>query len=492
MAGSSDLAPRRLAGPIAAYALLIVASILAFLAIRHWGEECAAASVRPAPEMPDPAFHSAAGGATAADRAPFAPTKPGPGHVLVHVLLALGAVLVVGQLLGRLLRWVGQPPVIGEVVAGILLGPSLLGRLAPGASTWLFPPDAVPLLQMLGQLGVILYMFVVGLEFNPALLAGRGHAVLTISHASIVAPFLLARFWRSGFIRFWRRRGGLHGLCSVPRRRDVDHRFSRSGPDPHRSRAAAHPVGHAGPDLRRGERCHGLVLAGVRRRRGPLDRRLGTGGHRAHDRLRAAVVVLVLRPIGLGLARRGLVPQSTALRLSAALVALLLSAVVTEWIGIHAVFGAFVLGAILPHDGRLARELTARIEPLTSALLLPSFFAYSGLRTELGLLAAGENWLPCAVIVAVATLGKFGGTWVAARGLGIAGREAAALGILMNTRGLMELIVLGVGLELGVVSPPLFAMMVVMAIVTTLATAPLLSFVESSRITEPKRQMVAL
>ena len=155
------------------------------------------------------------------------------------------------------------------------------------------------------------------------------------------------------------------------------------------------------------------------------------------------------------------------------LVALLLSAWMTEFIGIHAIFGAFLLGAIIPHDWVGVRQIDRAMRDLVSALL-PAFFAYTGMRTQTGLVSGVEEWLICGLIVAVATLGKFGGTIAGARLAGIGYREAAALGVLMNTRGLMELIVLNIGLDLKVISPKLFAMMVLMALVTTIATTPIL------------------
>jgi Kef-type K+ transport system membrane component KefB len=156
-----------------------------------------------------------------------------------------------------------------------------------------------------------------------------------------------------------------------------------------------------------------------------------------------------------------------------ALVAVLLSAVATEFIGIHAIFGAFLMGTIIPHDSRVSARVTERLADIVRAMLLPAFFAFTGMRTEIGLIQTAEDWLICAAIVAVATAGKFGGTAAAARLSGEPARGAAALGALMNTRGLVELIVLNIGLDLGVITPRLFAMLVIMALVTTLMTSPL-------------------
>jgi len=159
-------------------------------------------------------------------------------------------------------------------------------------------------------------------------------------------------------------------------------------------------------------------------------------------------------------------------------VALLGSALATEWIGIHAIFGAFILGAIIPAGSRLAREMVQKLEDIVVILLLPAFFAYTGLRTQIGLVSGGTEWLLCALIVATASIGKFGGSTLAARLSGLSWRDSSALGILMNTRGLMELIVLNIGLDLKVISPRLFAMLVIMAVVTTLATTPVLHVVQ--------------
>jgi Kef-type K+ transport system membrane component KefB len=155
--------------------------------------------------------------------------------------------------------------------------------------------------------------------------------------------------------------------------------------------------------------------------------------------------------------------------------ALLISALITEYIGIHAVFGAFLLGAIIPHDSPVARALTGRLEDLVTILLLPAFFAFTGMRTQIGLVTGSEQWLLCGLIILVATAGKFGGTLAAGKLTGLGWRDATALGLLMNTRGLMELIVLNIGLDLNVISPTLFAMLVLMALLTTMAASPLLA-----------------
>jgi Kef-type K+ transport system membrane component KefB len=158
-------------------------------------------------------------------------------------------------------------------------------------------------------------------------------------------------------------------------------------------------------------------------------------------------------------------------------VAVLTSALITEWIGVHAIFGAFLVGAIFPHDSAIAHDITKKLENLVTVLLLPAFFAYTGMRTQIGLISGWENWLWCGSIIAVATAGKFGGSFAAAKLTGLSTRDSASLGVLMNTRGLMELIVLNIGLSLNIISPTVFAMMVIMAIVTTMATTPILQLI---------------
>jgi Kef-type K+ transport system membrane component KefB len=187
-----------------------------------------------------------------------------------------------------------------------------------------------------------------------------------------------------------------------------------------------------------------------------------------------AAMVLVVRPLAARLALRcrgEKVPRGAAVL---TFVALLVSALTTDLIGIHAIFGAFLLGAVIPHDSLIARSFTRQLEQVVTVLLLPAFFAFTGMRTRIDLVSGWEAWFICGLIILVATVGKFGGTCVAARLTGLHWRDAAALGALMNTRGLMELIVLNIGLDLKVISPTLFAMMVLMAIVTTMATGPAL------------------
>jgi len=442
---------------IAGYAVMIGATIGGFFVIRELGSSLTA------PPPAEAANFGSKGTSASAE-------------TLLHVLLALVVIIIVARLLGAAFRYLNQPPVIGEVIAGILLGPSLLGRVAPGLSAYLLPSSVAPFLGILSQVGVILYMFLVGLELDTTLLRKRAHTSVAISHASIVAPFLL---------------GAALALWLYPRLSSSDVPFS----------AFALFIGismsvTAFP-----------VLARILTDRGMQKRPLGiialacaavddvtawcllafvvavvqSAPERVLPTLAltavfiAAVFVLVRPAVGWFVRRRHSEPRQM---MAVVFVALLVAALLTEYIGIHAIFGAFLLGVVVPHDSELASAVKQRLEDVVLVLLLPAFFAFTGMRTQIGLVSGAAEWLICGLIVLVASLGKFGGTTLAARWTGLDWRDSASLGILMNTRGLMELIVLNVGLDLGVLSPTLFAMLVIMAVVTTLATTPVLQLLE--------------
>jgi Kef-type K+ transport system membrane component KefB len=376
---------------------------------------------------------------------------------------------------GQLFKLILQSPVIGEVIAGIMLGPSLLGALWPEAREFLLPSAIAPFLQIIAQVGVILYMFLVGLELDTGRLRHGTHTTVAISHASILAPFLL---------------GSLLALWIYPKLSSGDVPFTLFALFLGVSMSVtAFPV-----------------LARILTDRGIQSSQLGVialscaavddatawcllafATSIAHARTDSAinttlltlgfilVMVLVMGPLFRRLARKvdeeGRLPQGV---ITLVVVSMLASALATESIGIHALFGAFLLGAIIPHDSLIARDLTHRLKDIVLTLFLPAFFALTGMRTQISLISGLEQWALCLVIIFVACAGKFGGTLIAARLTGHSARESAALGILMNTRGLMELIVLNVGLDLRILSPTLFAMLVIMAVATTMVTAPIL------------------
>ena len=451
---------------VAAYGLMIGGVVLLYLWIRAYGETLGA------PLASGTAiFGSAASRANAGD--------------LLHVLLALVVVIATARAMGSIFRSVGQPQVIGEILAGIVLGPSLLGRLAPGAEGYLFPAMVGPALNIIAQVGVILYMFLVGLELDPALLRKRGHTTVAISHASIVAPFLLGAAialylypkLSTGdvpFTCFSLFLGVSMSVTAFPvlARILTDRRI-------HKTRMGAIALTCAAVDDVTAWCMLAFVVSVAR------AQAAGAVATIAMALGFIALMIVVVRPamvrLSLVYGNRGRLTQGV---MAAIFVALLVSASATELIGIHAVFGAFALGAVIPHDSGMARELTDRLEDIVIVLLLPAFFAYTGLRTQIGLVSGYEQWMMCALIVVVASAGKFGGSVVAARITGLNWRDSSALGVLMNTRGLMELIVLNIGLEMNVISPTLFAMLVIMALITTFATTPILHLITRHEIPE--------
>lgn len=405
-------------------------------------------------------------------------------HAITHnpltlLILQMTVVVALSRLLGASLRRIGQPMVIAEITAGIVLGPSLLGWLAPGVMDAVFPKASMPLLGMLSQVGLVLFMFLIGLELDPKLLEDRGRASVVISHTSIVVPFALGALAAS-----WLRRhlaepdvpfgsfalfmGVAMSITAFPvlARILAERRLLQT-------KVGALAITCAAVDDVTAWCLLAFVVSAVRAT--GLDGAVRTTvlalGY-------IAVMLLVVRPflarLGARVGSRQPVNQNVV---AISLLLLLVSSMVTEAIGIHALFGAFVLGAAIPKDGGLAEALAHKLEDVVVVLLLPLFFAYSGLRTQIGLLSSPQHWGICGLLILLACAGKFGGSALAARFTGLGWREASAIGILMNTRGLMELVVLNIGLDLGVISPTLFTMMVLMALFTTFITTPLLQHI---------------
>jgi len=368
--------------------------------------------------------------------------------------------------------------VIGEVVAGIVLGPSLLGHIWPDAYAFILPSSVAPSLGLLSQLGVVLYMFLVGVELDTDMFRGRMRSTAAIALTSIAVPFALgvwlaARLYAEfapnavKYTHFALFVGVAMSITAFPvlARILADRGITQTALGRLALTCAAIADVAAW--------CLLALVVGVVQSAG--ERGLLT------SLLTVAFIALMfaaVKPVAVRVSRRWETREPDRAAIAIVLVAVLLSALTTEAIGVHAIFGAFLLGAVIPHDGALARALEQRIEYVVTILLLPAFFAFAGMRTEIGLLTTADAWLTCVVLILVATIGKFGGTLVAARATGYDWRRSTELGLLMNTRGLMELIVLNVGLDLGIISPALFTMMVLMALVTTMATTPLLSLMQ--------------
>lgn len=409
----------------------------------------------------------------AAAAVPSAPSLT-PSAAVLDVLVALAAVLAVGQLLGRLCARVSQPPVIGEVIGGILLGPSVLGRIAPNIGHMVLPGEVGPILNQLAQLGAVLYMFLVGIELDFEFVRARANSTIAIALAGIAVPFAAGAAFALALFPF----GASVGISLATYASFLGVALS----------VTAFPVLArilADSGIQRTElgrlalACAAmadvtawcLLALVIGAAQASLAHAAGTIA------LTGVFVILMLtvaRPLlaHLGAQTQTLVSRS---RLAWLLVAVLLSAATTEALGVHAIFGAFLLGTLIPTGTPLARSLIGRLEDVVTTLLLPAFFAVTGLRMQMSLISGPAEWAVLLVLIVVASAGKIGGTTLAARIRGQDWRTALGLGILMNTRGLMELIVLNIGLDLGIISPTLFAVLVLMAIATTVATGPALS-----------------
>ena len=349
---------------------------------------------------------------------------------LYHVLLALVSILLLGRWMGKLFAHFGQPRVIGEMVAGIMLGPSLLGPNSgrtPNTSSC--PRMSRRILGIIAQIGVILYMFLVGLELNAGLIRSKAHATIAISHTSILVPFLLGvtlALWLfphyapagKPFMSFALFMGIAMSITAFPvlARILTDRKMETT------------PLGVVAISCAAIDDvtawCLLAFVVGIAQAEvgGAVQTILYALGY-------IAIMLVVVRPLAIRfLGHNSDAPQQ---RMAVwVLVGLLFSAMTAEWIGIHAIFGAFLLGAIIPHDSDVARDFQHKLEDIVKILLLPAFFAYTGMRTEIGLVSGWQAWGFTALIILVATLGKFGGTFAAARFTGLDWRMSTALGIL--------------------------------------------------------------
>jgi Kef-type K+ transport system membrane component KefB len=403
--------------------------------------------------------------------------------LVLKLFFQLAVILAVCRLVGMLGARVGQTQVVSEMVAGVLLGPSLFGLVAPDVQAWVFPTTSMPVLYAISQVGLVLYMFMIGLEFDVGLILGRVRGALLVSWAGIAVPL------------------GLGAGAAVVLREHADLFTSRVSPGGGALYLGAAMSITAFP-----------MLARIIHEKGIARTQLGTlalAAGASDDALAWCLLAVVLSQLEgtattalltvaggtayvvamLTVGRRLLVSLGrrverdgalTPATMVTALTVLMLSAWTTDALGIYAVFGAFVAGVAMPR-GRFVEQMTANLDLLTTTFFLPVFFVYSGLNTRIGLLATPELWLVALVVLVIAVAGKGLACMAAARLAGEEWREAVTIGVLMNARGLMELIILNIGLERGVITPTLFTIMVVMAVVTTLMASPLFELVYGRR-----------
>ena len=401
------------------------------------------------------------------------------------LLVQIIVILAVARFVGYLFRRIHQPQVMGEMVAGILLGPSLLGWVAPGVSAALFPPESLGFLSALSQIGLILFMFLVGLELDLKSLRGNGHTTVTISHVSITAPFFLGtalalflypRLSESTvpFTHFALFMGTAMSITAFPVLARI-----LSERNLMRTRLGTITIACAAIDDVTGW----CILAGVVLLVRSTDEATSFWLVLFSSIIYILVMLFVVRRLLPRLSdnyhKNGRFSQNM---MAVVFLLVLVSGLITEQIGIHALFGAFLAGVIMPKEHVFVHAMNEKLEYVAVVLLLPLFFALTGLRTSIGLVSGAAMWFFCFLIILVAIMGKFGGSTLAARVSGMPWREAGALGILMNTRGLMELIILNIGLEIGVISPALFTMMVLMALITTFMTTPVLHWIYTHQI----------
>ena len=419
---------------------------------------------------------------------PAAATAPLLAHVrapLPILIIQLLLIVTVARLFGRAASLVRQPPVVGEIAAGLALGPSLLGHVWPAAAAFVFPDSSLPALRLLSQIGVILYMFIIGLELVPEHLRNRARSAIAVSHFSIVTPFLfgvlaaLALFGSYAppgvsFQSFALFMGIAMSITAFPvLARVLEERGLSKTPLGSTAITCA-----AVDDITAWTMLAfvvTLVTAGGAGRM--LVWMLALGG------AFILLMVYVIKPLVARMFTGGPEPVTNE-RTTAVLGIMFASALFTEVLGIHALFGAFLTGTIMPGSAALRHQLRARLESFSAAFLLPLFFTSTGLRTNIGLLNDAASWVVCVGIILIAIAGKLLGTMLAARWTGSTWHDAFVLGALMNTRGLMELIALNVGYELGILSPTMFTMLVLMALVTTTITGPLIdaaAFVKGRR-----------
>jgi Kef-type K+ transport system membrane component KefB len=404
-------------------------------------------------------------------------------HPLSLLLMQIVVIVLASKLLASLVGKIGQPVVIGEVIAGILLGPSVLGHFWPGVSHFLFQPASLPNLNFLSQLGLILFMFIIGLELDIHLLKHKAHTAVVVSHASIIIPFAMGvslayfiyeRFAppNISFLAFGLFMGIAMSITAFPVLARILHERGLT-----KTALGSLAITCAAADDVTAWCILAAVIAIVQ---------AGSVSSAGFTVLLSIIyVIAMLKLVRPWLERLETKYASTeSLNRTFAVISfviLFLSALTTEMIGIHALFGAFLAGATMPSHAEFRKMLAARIEDVSLVILLPLFFAFTGLKTQIGLLNDGTTWLVCGMIIFVAVAGKFGGSSLAARFTGQSWADSFAIGALMNTRGLMELIVLNLGYDLGVLSPTIFTMLVLMALITTFMTAPALYWIERIR-----------
>lgn len=399
-------------------------------------------------------------------------------HPLSLLLLQVTLIVITARVFGRLARRINQPAVVGEIIAGICLGPSLLGWAWPGSSQFLFPASSLQSLSFLGQIGLAFFMFVVGMQIDTASVKSKARDAVMISHVSIVLPFFLG-VWLAyylypyfapanvNFIAFALFMGIAMSITAFPvLARIVQER-----------RLTGTPLGNLAITCAAADDITAWCLLAIVVAAAKSASFFGSLITIGLTMLFISAMLYFVKPLLDKTVRRLSAKNAKQQLVATILIVMLSSAWVAEIIGIHALFGAFFAGVIMPSNVSLKKLITDKLEDVSTLLLLPIFFVFTGLRTQIGLLNEPQLWWFFALIMLVAVGGKFGGSALTAKAMGQSWSSALSIGALMNTRGLMELVVLNIGYELGILSPQIFALLVLMALATTFMTGPLLSLV---------------
>ena len=455
--------------------ILIVFGLAMFAVVEHGSKLNASRFTFHVSRPPSPALQPSTGVGPSASL--LANLRQNFEDPLTRLFVQLILIVLAARVCGSLMHKAGQPAVIGEMIAGILLGPSLLGWLWPGFFQLVFPPASLGTLRMLSQIGVCLFMFVIGMELDVTQLKHQARTAVFVSQVGILLPYLLgvlSALWLfpglaapgTTFLPFALFIGISMSITAFPvLARILEERGLT------RTNLGSTALACAATNDVAAWTVLAVVVAIVKA--GGLA---PTGLSIILAVLFVAVMLFWIKPRVTGwLGHAALESGVPGKGIMAAVVVFLFAcAFVTDVIGLHALFGSFLAGIVMPSHGEFRNSLRVRLENFSSVFLLPLFFAFTGLRTQIGLLHEPAGWLICLALIAVATSGKLGGSMFAARMTGINWVDSFALGALMNTRGLVELIALNIGYDLGILSPPIFTMLVVMALVTTGMTGPLL------------------
>ncbi|NDV82776.1 cation:proton antiporter [Bacteroides sp. 51] len=401
-------------------------------------------------------------------------------HSLATLLIQIIVVLIAVRIFGYLFQRIGQPGVIGEIVAGIVLGPSLLGKYFPEAFLFLFPPESLTNLELISQIGLVLFMFVIGMELDFSVLKNKINETLVISHAGILVPFFLgivSSYWiyeeyassQTHFLPFALFIGISMSITAFPvLARIIQER------DMAKSQVGILSIASAANDDVTAWCLLAVVIAIAK---------AGTFASAIYTIVLTIIYIVImfavvrpfLKKLGKEYANQEVINKNFV---GFILLVLVVSSVTTEILGIHALFGAFMAGVIMPPNTGFRKVMMEKVEDIALVFFLPLFFAFTGLRTEIGLINSPQLWWLCLFLIAVAVAGKLGGCAIAARLVGESWKDSLKIGTLMNTRGLMELVALNIGYEMGVLPPSIFVILVIMALVTTFMTTPLLHLVD--------------